>query len=52
MRAAYNDPSNAFLEDDIEVKEPYDLFSKWFEEIKQIPSIVEPNAMCLSTATK
>ncbi|XP_030761711.1 pyridoxine-5'-phosphate oxidase-like [Sitophilus oryzae] len=52
MRTEYNDRKNVFLEADIEVKEPFHLFSKWFQIIKDDPKTVEPNAVCLSTSTK
>lgn len=52
IRTKYNDRTNLFLEDDIEVKEPFHLFEKWFNFVRQNPTVVEPTAMCLSTATK
>jgi pyridoxamine 5'-phosphate oxidase len=52
LRTQYNDKRNLFLEDSIEVKEPFHLFEKWFSEVRTNPTVVEPNAMCLSTATK
>lgn len=52
MRASYNDKSSLFLEEDLEIKEPLYLFDKWFKIVKSDPRTVEPNAMCLSTATK
>lgn len=52
LRKPYNTRSNVFLEKDIDVKDPFDLFNKWFQEACSNPDIVEPNAMCLSTATR
>ncbi|KAF5306995.1 hypothetical protein FQR65_LT07218 [Abscondita terminalis] len=52
IRPSYKDRSNAFLEENIVDKDPIKLFHIWFEEAKNNPSIVEPNAMCLSTATR
>lgn len=52
MRAPYNDRQNIFLEENIEVKEPFHLFNKWFQDVVNDKRFVEPNAMCLSTATK
>lgn len=52
MRKKYKDDHTVFLEDTIEVKDPINLFHKWFEEVKQCPQIQEPNAMCLATANK
>ncbi|CAH1977113.1 unnamed protein product [Acanthoscelides obtectus] len=52
MRHPYHDKNDYFLEDNIEVKEPLDLFHKWFQVVKTDTRTVEPNAMCLSTCTK
>ncbi|RZB40682.1 pyridoxine-5'-phosphate oxidase-like [Asbolus verrucosus] len=52
IRTKYNDKTNLFLEEDIEVKEPFYLFEKWFSEVRTNPTVIEPTAMCLSTATK
>ncbi|XP_055639828.1 pyridoxine/pyridoxamine 5'-phosphate oxidase-like isoform X2 [Toxorhynchites rutilus septentrionalis] len=41
-----------FHESSIAVKEPFDLFRRWFDKALQTPEIIEPNAMCLATATK
>ncbi|KAJ8912641.1 hypothetical protein NQ315_015153 [Exocentrus adspersus] len=51
MRTSYNERDNLFLEDDLEIKEPLYLFDKWFKIVKNDPRTVEPNAMCLATAT-
>jgi pyridoxamine 5'-phosphate oxidase len=34
------------------IQEPFDLFSKWLEEAKENPQIVEPTAMCLATVNE
>lgn len=40
------------LEKDIERKEPFFLFQKWLQEACTNTDIIEPNAMCLATASK
>ncbi|KAI4461569.1 pyridoxine-5-phosphate oxidase [Holotrichia oblita] len=52
IRISYNDRSNLLLEENITVKEPFNLFSKWYQDAVNNPSIIEPNAACLATATK
>ena len=52
VRTAYKTRANAFLEDDITIKDPFNLFGKWYDEAKNTPTIKEPTAMCLATATK
>lgn len=52
LRKKYKDSHTVFLEDSIEKKDPIDLFEKWFKDVLDCPEIQEPNAMCLSTATK
>lgn len=52
MRAKYRNKKDTFLEDDILVKEPIYQFRTWFEEVCTAPNILEPNTMCLTTATK
>jgi pyridoxamine 5'-phosphate oxidase len=50
MRISYE--QDALLESNCP-QEPFGLFSKWFDEARTlIPSDQEPNALCLSTATK
>lgn len=34
------------------VKEPLDLFKIWLNEAYETPEILEPNAMCLATASR
>jgi len=52
LRRPYNDTKQVFLEEHIEKKEPFDLFHKWFELVKNDPRTAEPNAVCLSTCSK
>ncbi|KAK4876074.1 hypothetical protein RN001_012496 [Aquatica leii] len=52
LRRPYKDRKDAFLEENILEKDPIKLFHEWFEEAKNNPSIIEPNAACLATATK
>lgn len=41
-----------FLEKDISIKDPVHLFNQWLKEACDTPEILEPNAMCLATATQ
>lgn len=34
------------------MKEPIQFFKQWFQVACETPEILEPNAMCLATATK
>lgn len=52
LRIKYREKKDVFHESSIEVKEPLSLFRKWFDEACKTPEIIEPNAMCLATATK
>ncbi|KAL1377765.1 hypothetical protein pipiens_016033 [Culex pipiens pipiens] len=52
LRIKYKEPKDIFHESSIEVKEPFHLFRKWFDEACSTPEIIEPNAMCLATATR
>ncbi|XP_065091395.1 pyridoxine/pyridoxamine 5'-phosphate oxidase-like [Ochlerotatus camptorhynchus] len=52
LRIKYKEKKDIFHESSIEVKEPFSLFRKWFDEACNTPEIIEPNAMCLATATK
>ncbi|XP_054015835.1 pyridoxine/pyridoxamine 5'-phosphate oxidase isoform X2 [Hylaeus anthracinus] len=52
MRIKYKDKSETFTEDRLESKEPISQFKAWFDEVRNIPQIFEPNAMFLATATK
>ena len=52
MRKPYNEKHNTFTEGDLVAKEPILQFKSWFDLACQTPNILEPNAMCLSTASK
>lgn len=52
VRAKYNSPENLFLEKNIAVKEPWNLFEQWFQDARNNAGIIEPHAACISTATK
>jgi hypothetical protein len=51
LRIKYKEKKDVFTEESILVKEPISLFKKWFDEALATPELIEPNAMCLSTAT-
>ncbi|XP_018369948.1 PREDICTED: pyridoxine-5'-phosphate oxidase-like isoform X1 [Trachymyrmex cornetzi] len=52
MRIKYKDKHEIFTEDDLISKEPIGQFKAWFEEARNTPEILEPNAMLLATATR
>lgn len=52
MRIKYKDKSETFTEDALKSKEPFGQFEAWFNEARNTPGVLEPNAMCLATATK
>ncbi|XP_045772532.1 pyridoxine/pyridoxamine 5'-phosphate oxidase-like [Maniola jurtina] len=52
MRIKYKDKDETFLEKHLVAKEPFGQFKAWFEEACTRKEILEPNAMCLATATK
>ncbi|EAA03810.5 pyridoxine/pyridoxamine 5'-phosphate oxidase-like [Anopheles arabiensis] len=52
LRIKYKSEKEIFLESSIERKEPISLFRKWMQDAVETPEIIEPNAMCLATATK
>ncbi|EAT46086.1 AAEL002703-PB [Aedes aegypti] len=52
LRIKYKEKKDIFHESSIQVKEPFSLFRKWFDEACNTSEIIEPNAMCLATATK
>uniref|UniRef100_A0A0A9YHC3 pyridoxal 5'-phosphate synthase n=1 Tax=Lygus hesperus TaxID=30085 RepID=A0A0A9YHC3_LYGHE len=53
MRKSYRDNKDAFTEDQlVSQTDPFAQFADWFEKIKGIPEILEPNAMCLATSNK
>ena len=52
MRTPYKDDTDVLLEDNLPTKDPVELFKIWFEDAKKCPTIKEPNAVCLTTATR
>ncbi|XP_034950988.1 pyridoxine/pyridoxamine 5'-phosphate oxidase [Chelonus insularis] len=52
MRIKYKDRSDTFTEEQLDSKEPIGQFKAWFDVACKTPGILEPNAMCLGTATK
>ncbi|CAF1018827.1 unnamed protein product [Brachionus calyciflorus] len=52
IRAHYRDPSEIFDVKDLVSKDPIKQFDEWFQLARKNPGIKEPNAMCLSTATR
>jgi len=52
MRHPYKTWKEAFLETDLVAKEPFEQFKSWFDEACETEGILEPNAMCLATASK
>lgn len=52
MRIRYKDKSETFLESHLVSKEPSGQFKAWFDEACERKEILEPNAMCLATASK
>jgi len=52
MRIKYRSKNELFLEKDLVSQEPIGQFKAWFEEAKDVAGILEPNAMCLATASK
>ncbi|XP_044152701.1 pyridoxine-5'-phosphate oxidase [Bufo gargarizans] len=51
MRKSYRSDKEAFEECHLASLDPITQFNVWFQEVLQCPSIAEPNAMCLATAT-
>ncbi|KAM4033442.1 pyridoxine-5'-phosphate oxidase [Anomaloglossus baeobatrachus] len=51
MRKRYRGDNEAFEESHLTSLDPIAQFNTWFQEVLQYPSIAEPNAMCLATAT-
>lgn len=51
-RAPYKEDKDALLEKDLPTKDPVQLFHHWFRDAKASGKILEPNAVCLSTATR
>lgn len=52
LRIKYKEKKEVFREENILVKEPFNIFKQWFDEAQNTPEILEPNAMCLSTVKK
>ncbi|XP_043466650.1 pyridoxine/pyridoxamine 5'-phosphate oxidase-like [Leptopilina heterotoma] len=52
MRIKYKDKNETFTEDQLSTKEPFGQFKVWFELACNTPTILEPNAMLLGTASK
>lgn len=48
----HGESEDAFLEEHLVSKEPIGQFKAWFDEACSRKEILEPNAMCVSTATK
>lgn len=52
-RQPYKDDVDALLEENLpSTTDPLVLFHSWFTDAKACKSILEPNAVCLSTATR
>ncbi|XP_032796071.1 pyridoxine-5'-phosphate oxidase [Daphnia magna] len=52
MRKPYNEKHKTFTEVDLISKDPIEQFESWFDVACQTTTILEANAMCLSTASK
>lgn len=52
LRMKYMEKKQAFLEENISVKEPITLFKEWLEQALQTEEILEPNAACLATVSR
>ncbi|XP_025418316.1 pyridoxine-5'-phosphate oxidase isoform X2 [Sipha flava] len=52
LRVSYRDKSDVLLEDNLESKNPHQLFSIWFKKASERDDVRQPNAACLATATK
>ena len=51
MRKPYRSRGEAFREVHLAAREPFAQFRDWFDDACKTKAILEPNAMCLSTAT-
>ncbi|XP_013118351.2 pyridoxine/pyridoxamine 5'-phosphate oxidase [Stomoxys calcitrans] len=49
LRMKYMEKKEAFLEENIRVKEPINLFNEWMSQAMQTEGILEPNAASLAT---
>ncbi|CAG9562029.1 unnamed protein product [Danaus chrysippus] len=52
LRIKYKSKDETFLEKDLVSKEPFGQFDAWFKEAVSKKEILEPNVMCLATATR
>ncbi|XP_014665903.1 PREDICTED: pyridoxine-5'-phosphate oxidase-like isoform X1 [Priapulus caudatus] len=52
MRIPYKSANETFTEDQIEIKDPFALFEKWFRTATECDAILEPNAMFLATSSR
>jgi len=52
LRVSYRDKKDVLLEDNLESKNPHQLFSIWFKKALERDDVRQPNAACLATATK
>ena len=50
MRQSYEVESS--ISEDLNVKDPMELFKIWFQKAVDNPNILEPNAMTLATCSK
>lgn len=51
-RVPYKEDKDALLEKDLPTRDPVQLFNHWFQDAKACNTILEPNAVCLTTATR
>lgn len=51
-RAPYKEDTDVLLESSLPSKDPVQLFHHWFQDAKACKTILEPNAVCISTATR
>jgi pyridoxamine 5'-phosphate oxidase len=52
MRVSYSRGDDGFDVANLVAKEPFTNFKHWFDAMRESKMVHEPNAMCLSTATK
>lgn len=52
MRKPYRDQDDGIEESQLPSKDPVKLFEAWFNMVKASGSVYEPNAFCISTASK
>ncbi|XP_017057207.1 pyridoxine/pyridoxamine 5'-phosphate oxidase isoform X2 [Drosophila ficusphila] len=51
LRLKYRERKDAFLEENIDVKNPFSVFRDWLELALKTPEILEPNAAALATVS-